>query len=42
MTKKIDATTVGDALFEAVNSGKITMKEYKTAIEGWKIIKKVI
>ena len=40
--KKIDATTVGEALFEGVNSGKITMKEYKTAIEGWKIIKKVL
>ena len=42
MTKKIDVTTVGEALFEGVNSGKITMKEYKTAIEGWKIIKKVL
>lgn len=42
MAKKIDVTIVGDALFEGVNSGKITMKEYKTAIEGWKVIKKVI
>ena len=42
MPKKIDAAMVGDALFEGVNSGKITMKEYKTAIEGWKIIKKVL
>ena len=42
MPKKIDATMVGDALFKGVNSGKITMKEYKTAIEGWKIIKKVL
>ena len=40
--KKIDVTIVGDALFEAVNSGKITMKEYKAAVEGWKIIKKVL
>ena len=39
---KIDAAMVGNALFEGVNSGKITMKEYKTAIEGWKIIKKVL
>lgn len=42
MAKKIDVTIVGDALFEGVNSGKITMNEYKTAIEGWKVIKKVI
>ena len=42
MAKKIDATMVGEALFEGVNSGKITMKEYKTAIEGWKVIQKVI
>ena len=42
MTKKIDATMVGDALFDAVNSSKITMREYKTAIEGWKVIKKVL
>ena len=42
MAKKIDATMVGEALCEGVNSGKITMKEYKTAIEGWKVIKKVI
>lgn len=42
MPKKIDVAMVGDALFEGVNSGKITMKEYKTAIEGWKIIKKVL
>lgn len=42
MSKKIDAAMVGDALFEGVNFGKITMKEYKTAIEGWKIIKKVL
>ena len=42
MTKKIDATTVGVALFDAVNSGKITMKEYKTAVEGWKVIKKAL
>ena len=40
--KKIDAAIVGEALFEGVNSGKITMKEYKTAVEGWKIIKKVL
>ena len=42
MAKKIDATMVVEALFEGVNSGKITMKEYKTAVEGWKVIKKVI
>ena len=41
-SKKIDVTIIGDALFEGVNSGKITMKEQKTAIEGWKIIKKVL
>ena len=41
-SKKIDVTIIGDALFEGVNSGKITMKEYKAAIEGWKIIKKVL
>ena len=41
-SKKIDVTIIGDTLFEGVNSGKITMKEYKTAIEGWKIIKKVL
>ena len=39
---KIDASIVGSALFNGVNTGVITMKEYKTAIEGWKIIKKVI
>lgn len=42
MAKKIDVAIVGDALFEGVNSGKITMKEYKVAIEGWKVIKKVL
>lgn len=42
MSKKVDVTVVGEALFEGVNSGKITIKEYKTAIEGWKIIKKVL
>jgi len=33
MSKKIDVAVVGDALFEGVNSGKITMKEYKTALK---------
>lgn len=42
MPPKIDVNMVGDALFEGVNSGKITMKEYKAAIEGWKVIKKVL
>lgn len=42
MAKKIDAAMLGEALFEGVNSKKITMDEYKKAVEGWKIIKKVI
>ena len=39
---KIDVSRVGEALFDGVNSGKITMKEYKTAVAGWKVIKKVL
>ena len=38
----IDTTKVGDKLFYAVSNGKISTSEYKTAVAGWKIIKKVL
>jgi hypothetical protein len=38
----IDTTNIGDKLFDAVSNGKISTSEYKTAVAGWKIIKKVL
>ena len=44
MTKKpkFETADIGSALFDAVSSGKITTEEYKTAIKGLNIIKKVL
>lgn len=39
---KFEMKGVGEALFEAVSSGKITSAEYSTAIKGIKVIKKVL
>jgi len=39
---KFDTAGIGTALFDAVSSGKITTEEYKTAIKGLNIVKKVI
>ena len=33
---------IGDKLFEAVSNGKITASEYKAALAGLKVIKKVM
>lgn len=33
---------IGTALFDAVSCGKITTEEYKTAIKGINIIKKLL
>ena len=42
MTNKIvDIPALGDALFNAVSSGKITSAEYKKVIDCLKIIKKI-
>ena len=40
--KVIDISALGEALFEAVSSGKISGKEYKKVIDSLKIIKKII
>ena len=42
MGKPIDTVAVGNALFEAVSNGQISVKEYKTAVDGIKVIKKII
>ena len=39
--KIIDVAALGDALFEAVSSGKISGAEYKKVIDCLKIIKKI-
>ena len=38
----MDYKIIGNALYKAVSSGKITVEEYKKAVEGIKIIKKVL
>ena len=40
--EKINYGYIGITLFEAVSSGKITTAEYNKAVEGLKIIKKVL
>jgi len=44
MAKKVKFETkgVGEALFDAVSAGKITTEEYKVAIKGINIIRKVL
>lgn len=42
MAKNISTTEVVEKLFNALNAGKITSKEWNTATSGWKIILKVI
>ena len=39
---KFEISGIGDALFNAVSEGKITTDEYKTAIKGINIIRKVL
>lgn len=39
---KFNTAGIGEALFEGVSSGKITMTDYKTALKGLNIIKKVL
>lgn len=42
MAKNISTTEVVEKLFNALNAGKITSKEWNTATSGWKIILKVL
>jgi hypothetical protein len=42
MAKTINTSDVVEKLFNALNKGKITTKEWDTATSGWKIILKVI
>ena len=39
---KFEMCGIGEALFDAVSCGKITTEEYKTAIKGINIIKKLL
>ena len=39
---KFETCGIGEALFNAVSCGKITTEQYKTAIKGINIIKKVL
>lgn len=42
MAKVIDTAYIVEKLFEALDKGKITAKEWRTATDGLKIISKVI
>jgi hypothetical protein len=42
MKPKFEIAGIGEALFEGVSSGKITTEEYKIAIKGLNIIKKIL
>lgn len=42
MAKTINTAEVVGKLFDALNNGKITTKEWNTATNGWKIILKVM
>ena len=42
MSKTINTSEIVDKLFGALSAGKITTKEWNTATNGLKIIKKVL
>ena len=41
-SKKFSISEIGDAAFDAVSSGKITMVEYKSVVAAAKVIKKIL
>lgn len=42
MGKMVDTSTIVTKLFDALNQGKITTKEWDAATSGWKVILKVL
>lgn len=40
-SKKFSVSEIGDAAFDAVSSGKITMAEYKSVVAAVKVFKKI-
>lgn len=41
-SKKFSIGEIGDAAFDAVSSGEITMAEYKSVVAAAKVIKKIL